>query len=110
MPCDGGVLEFGTFTKDRRGSTFGGEYQEAAREYRRTVFTNDNWAGHRSEGLKSLETIFDSGVLRGRWVWRPLGQAQPDPAQRGLVRRRLADRLLSLGRQLIVLLMKFHVE
>ena len=68
MPCDGGVLEFGTFTKDRRGNTFGGEYQEAAREYRRTVFTNDNWAGHRSEGLKSLETIFDSGVLRGRYA------------------------------------------
>ena len=38
VPVETGVIEFGTVTKDKRDTTSGAEYQEAVRQYRRSVF------------------------------------------------------------------------
>merc|ERR1719502_63521 len=66
--ADGGVLEYGRVTADRRGTTVGAEYQEASRTYRRTVFNGPDWPEHRSTDrfFKSLRTLLQSGVLRAR--------------------------------------------
>ena len=55
-------------TKDKRETTQGSEYQEAVRQYRRTVFMHDDWEKHRSTDrfFKSLMTIGESGVIRAR--------------------------------------------
>jgi putative membrane protein len=68
VPLETGVLEYGTVTKDKRETTQGSEYQEAVRQYRRTVFMHDDWEKHRSTDrfFKSLMTIGESGVIRAR--------------------------------------------
>ena len=68
VPLETGVLEYGTVTKDKRETTQGSEYQEAVRQYRRTVFMHENWEAHRSTDrfFKSLMTIGESGVIRAR--------------------------------------------
>ena len=43
MPCNGGVLEYGMVTADKRGSTIGPEFQESQRPYRRSVFNGPDW-------------------------------------------------------------------
>ena len=69
VPCDDGVLEYGTANADKRKNALGQEYQEATRPYRRTVFVHDNWKAHRSPERfkKSLQSIFTSGILRARY-------------------------------------------
>ena len=69
VPLETGVLEYGTVTKDKRETTQGSDYQEAVRQYRRTVFVHDNWVSHRSTDrfFKSLTTIGESGVIRARF-------------------------------------------
>merc|ERR1719238_2503894 len=70
IPCATGVLEYGTVTKDKRKTTFGSEFQETARPYRRDVFMHDDWVKHRSvtRGRKSVRTLFQSGVFRARYA------------------------------------------
>jgi len=55
-------------SKDKRETTQGSEYKESSRQYRRTVFMHPEWEEHRSTErfFKSLQTIGESGVLRGR--------------------------------------------
>lgn len=69
LPCETGVLEYGTVTKDKRTTTVGAEFQEASRPYRRDVFGHDDWIKHRSTERfqRSLATILQSGVLRARY-------------------------------------------
>ena len=69
MPCNGGVLEYGTVTADKRGSTIGPEFQESQRPYRRTVFNGPDWPKLRSADRfeRAMKTILDSGILRSRY-------------------------------------------
>ena len=69
VPCPTGVLEYGTVTKDKRLTTTGSEFQEAARPYRRDVFGTEEWIKHRSTDRfrKSMRTLFQSGVFRARY-------------------------------------------
>lgn len=43
-----------------------GDYAEASRKFRRTVFTHDKWVEHRSSDrfAENIRTMFDSGVAR----------------------------------------------
>ena len=68
VPCNGGVLEYGTVTKDKRSSTLGPEFQEATRPYRRTVFNGPDWPKHRSalRFEEVMKTLFESGILKAR--------------------------------------------
>ena len=70
VPCATGVLEYGTVTKDKRLTTTGSEFQEAARPYRRDVFGAEEWVKHRSTDRfrKSMMTLFQSGVFRARYA------------------------------------------
>lgn len=70
VPCSTGVLEYGAVTKDKRQTTTGSEFQEAARPYRRDVFGVDDWVRHRSTGRfrKSMRTLFQSGIFRARYA------------------------------------------
>jgi hypothetical protein len=67
-PLETGVLEYGTVTKDKRETTRGAEYQEAVRQYRRTVFMHGDWVDHRSTDrfFRSLTSVLESGVIRAR--------------------------------------------
>ena len=69
VPCDDGVLEYGTANADKRKDAFGQEYQEATRPYRRTVFVHDDWKAHRSPERfqKSIKSLPTSGILRARY-------------------------------------------
>jgi predicted membrane chloride channel (bestrophin family) len=69
VPCNGGVLEYGTVTADKRGSTIGPEFQESQRPYRRTVFNGPDWPNLRSADRfeKAMKTLLDSGILRSRY-------------------------------------------
>jgi predicted membrane chloride channel (bestrophin family) len=69
VPCNGGVLEYGTVTADKRGSTIGPEFQESQRPYRRTVFNGPDWPKLRSADRfeRAMKTILDSGILRSRY-------------------------------------------
>ena len=69
VPCNGGVLEYGTVTADKRGSTIGPEFQESQRPYRRTVFTGPDWVKHRSAKRfeKVMGSTLTSGILRARY-------------------------------------------
>ena len=66
MPCNGGVLEYGMVTADKRGSTIGPEFQESQRPYRRSVFNGPDWVNHRSSSRfeDALRTTLSSGILR----------------------------------------------
>jgi uncharacterized protein YceK len=46
-------------------------YGEISRQYRRTVYTHDDWVKHRSPNrfIKNLFTIFNSGVYKVRTVY-----------------------------------------
>ena len=69
MPCNGGVLEYGMVTADKRGSTIGPEFQESQRPYRRSVFNGPDWVNHRSSSRfeDALRTTLSSGILRARY-------------------------------------------
>ena len=69
IPCATGVLEYGTVTKDKRKTTLGTEFQEAQRQYRRSVFGHDEWVEHRSADRfqKAMRNLFKSGILRARY-------------------------------------------
>ena len=69
VPCNGGVLEYGTVTADKRGSTIGPEFQESQRPYRRTVFNGPDWVEHRSATRfeKAMSSTLTSGILRARY-------------------------------------------
>jgi putative membrane protein len=45
-------------------------YGEISRQFRRTVYTHDDWVKHRSPNrfIKNLATIFNSGVYKVRYV------------------------------------------
>lgn len=57
VPCEAGVLEYGTVTKDKRQTTVGAEYQEASRQYRRSVFDHEQWSKHRSAASQQLRRM-----------------------------------------------------
>ena len=46
------------------------EYKERSRQYRRTVFTTQDWVEFRSSDriYKNLSTMFTSGIIRGLWL------------------------------------------
>jgi hypothetical protein len=69
LPCETGVLEYGTVTIDKRTTTIGSEFQEASRPYRRDVFSGADWVTHRSTDAfqKRLATTFSSSILRARY-------------------------------------------
>ena len=69
VPCNGGVLEYGTVTMDKRGTTVGPEFQESQRPYRRTVFNGPDWAQHRSATRfeNAMKSTLKSGILRARY-------------------------------------------
>eukprot|EP00966_Prymnesium_polylepis_P332661 7388147-Prymnesium_polylepis.2 len=70
VPCATGVLEYGTVTKDKRKTTTGSEFNEAARPYRRDVFDHGKWTLHRSTDRfwKAMATTFQSGIFRARYA------------------------------------------